>query len=113
MVTFTEEILNGKLCFLCSGSHCYCIIFLTSAFMYTYVMAIFINRCLVNVVFSVTKALNGQNSLKQNLNVLSKSPASLNACFPLALTPFFISIFIKSQLIPLQLHFDGLRADQL
>ena len=40
--------------------------FLTSDFICTHVMLIFINRCLLNVVFSMTKALNGQTSPKQN-----------------------------------------------
>ena len=49
--------------FICSCSHCCCIIFfLTSGFMYTYVMPILINQCLLNVVFSMAKALNGQSS---------------------------------------------------
>ena len=38
--------------------------FLTSVFIYTYVMLVLINGCLLNVIFSMTKALNGRNSPK-------------------------------------------------
>ena len=41
--------------------------FLTSIFMYTCVVLILINRCLLNVIFSMTKALDDQSSFKQNL----------------------------------------------
>ena len=34
--------------------------------MYAHVMLILINQCLLNVVFSITKALNGQISRKQH-----------------------------------------------
>ena len=83
--------------FICSCSHCCCIIFfLTSGFMYTYVMPILINQCLLNVVFSMAKALNGQSSpskisILPNLQCYLENPASPNACFPLFHTPFFIS----------------------
>ena len=40
--------------------------FLASGFMYTPVMLILINQCLLNVAFRMTKALNGQSSHKQN-----------------------------------------------
>ena len=40
------------------------LLFLTSDFMYTNIMLIFINRCLLNLIFSMEKALNGQNSSK-------------------------------------------------
>ena len=43
-------------------------LYLTLGFLYTCVMLTFINRCLLNVVFSMTKALNGQNSPKQNFH---------------------------------------------
>ena len=52
--------------FICSCNHCCCIIFLTSGFMYTHAMPVLINRCLLNVVFSMTKALNSQSSPKQH-----------------------------------------------
>ena len=42
-----------------------------------------------------------------------KNPASINACFPLFRTSFFISNFTKFQLTPLQLGFRGLWANQL
>ena len=74
--------------------------FLTSGFMYTHFMLILINRCLLNVVFSMSKVLNGQSSPKENINSLHLSmlfgkPASLYACFPLIHTTTFISNFIK------------------
>ena len=40
--------------------------FLTSSFMYTHVMPILINLLLLNVVFSMIKALNSQGSPKQH-----------------------------------------------
>ena len=40
------------------------LLFLTSDFMYTNIMLIFINRCLLNLIFSMKKALNGENSSK-------------------------------------------------
>ena len=42
--------------------------FLTSWFIYTYVLLILINQCSLNVVFSIMKELNGQSSSKQNLH---------------------------------------------
>ena len=42
-----------------------------------------------------------------------KNPASINACFPLFHTPFFISNFIKFELTPFQLGFRDLWANQL
>ena len=48
--------------FICSCSHSCKIIFLTSTFMKTHVMLILINQYLLNVFFSMTKALNCQNS---------------------------------------------------
>ena len=58
-------------------------------------MLILINQCLLNVVFSMAKALNGQSSPKENfrspyLSMLFENSASLNACFPLFHAPFFI-----------------------
>ena len=48
--------------FICSCSHCCCIIFFNfRLYMYTHVMLILINQCLLNF-FSITKALNGQIS---------------------------------------------------
>ena len=46
---------------------CSCIIFLTSGFMYTHVMLILTDQCLLNVIFCMTKTLlNGQSSPEQN-----------------------------------------------
>ena len=50
--------------------------------MYTNVTLDLINQCLLNVVFSMPKAWNGQNSLK------TENPASLNVCFTLFSTLF-------------------------
>ena len=71
------------------------------------------NQCLLNVVFSMTKALNDSSSPKQNLHSLHLSipflenTACIIACFPLFHFPFFISNFVKFQLTPLQLGFCG------
>ena len=49
--------------FICSCSHCCCIIFFKfKLYVYAQVMLILINRCLLNVAFSISKALNGQIS---------------------------------------------------
>ena len=40
--------------------------FLTTGFIYTHVMLISINQCLLNLVFSMTKALSGQSYPKQS-----------------------------------------------
>ena len=84
-------------------------------FTYRCVTLILINWCLLNVVFSITKALIGQNSPKQNFysSHLLMLPVSPYACFPFFHTPFFISNFIKLQLTPLQLGFCGLSANQI
>ena len=53
--------------FICSCSHCCCFTFFNlRLYMYAHVMLILINQCLLNVVFSITKALNGQISPKQH-----------------------------------------------
>ena len=89
--------------------------FLTSGFISTYATLTFIHRCLLNVIFSMTKALNGQNSIKQN-SILStfqcclENPASINAFLLIFSSPFFISNFIKYLLTPLQLRLHGLQA---
>ena len=70
----------------------------------------FTNQCLLNVAFSMTKELNDWSSPKQNFHSLPPSlqcyfenPTSIITCFLLFHTPFFISYFIKFQLIPLPL----------
>ena len=52
--------------FIYSYSHCCFIIFLTPGSMYKYVMLLLICRWLLNLICSMKKALNGQNSFKQN-----------------------------------------------
>ena len=89
--------------------HCCCFIFLKSGFMYTHVMLILINQCLLNVVFSMTKALNGQNSPKQNFpsrrfQCYLENPACLDACFPHFSNPFFIWNFIRTTSLTLGLE---------
>ena len=92
--------------FICSCCHCCCIILFTLGFMYTHVMLILIIRCLLNVVLSMTKALNGQSSPKQNFYSPHLSMLFEKACFSFTL-PFFISNFIKFLLTPLQLGLRG------
>ena len=106
-------------CFICSCSHCCCIIFFKfRLYMYAQTMLILINQCLLIVVFSITKALNGQISPKYHfyyphLSVLFGNSASLNACFPLFHTTFFILHFMKFQLTPFQLEHCGLFPNQI
>ena len=90
------------------------------------------NQCLLNIAFSMTKELNNRSSPKQNFHSLHfsilpsfqcyfESPATINACFPLFHTLFFIPFFIhhflfnfvKFQLIPVKLRFRGLWANQM
>ena len=81
-------------------------------------MLVLINKCLLNVVFSMTKTLKGQSSHKQNfyyphLQYYLENSASLNACFPLFHFTSFISNLIKIQLIQRQLGICGLCANQI
>ena len=84
-----------------------------------HLMLILINQCLLNVVFSIKKVLNGQISPKQHfyyphLSICYlENYASLNACFSLFHTPFYISNLIKFQVIPVQLRLCGLCANQI
>ena len=52
--------------FIYNCSHCCCIIFFTSGFVYRYIMLILISPWLMNLRCSMIKALNGPNSFKQN-----------------------------------------------
>ena len=70
--------------------------FLTSAFMYTHAVLILINLYLLNVFFSMTKALNSQNSSKQSLNF----PTPFNAIWIILLLIMFILLFF-----PLSFYF--------
>ena len=68
--------------------------------LYAHVMLNLIYQYLLNAVFSITKALNGQISPKQHfyyphLLCYLENSASLNACFPLFHTLFFILNLIK------------------
>ena len=53
------------------------------SFMYTWIMLILINQCLLDVVFSMIKALNGQSSPKQNLYSPHLSMLLGKPCFSL------------------------------
>ena len=55
--------------------------FLTSGFMYTHILAIVINKCLLNVAFSMSKVLNGQSTPKKNINSLCLSVPFGKPCF--------------------------------
>ena len=57
--------------------------------MYTCVMLISINWCLLNVIFSMTKAVNDQSSPKQNFYFLHLSMLLEKLCFSLCLFSFF------------------------
>ena len=48
-------------------------VFLNSGLMYTHAMLILINRCLLNLVFSMTKELNGQGLCKKSFHYLHLS----------------------------------------
>ena len=67
-------------------------IILTSRFMYTHVMLILINRCLLNVVFSMIK---GQSSPKQNLY----SPPLFSAIWKTLLLLMLAFLFSHSLLL--------------
>ena len=60
--------------------------------MYTFDILILINQRLMNVTFSTTKVLNGQDwKFSQNFYSLQcylENPASPCVCFPLLCTPF-------------------------
>ena len=65
-ISLIRKIPLTNTSFIYSCSHCCCIIFLTSGFMCRYIMLILISRRLVSFICSMTKALNEQNSSKQN-----------------------------------------------
>ena len=100
-----HEIVSFYL--ICSCSHGYCIIF---SFQASCVVLILINRCLLNVVFSMTNALNDQSSSKQNFCPLHLS--ILMRVFLFFSTTFF-SHFMKFHLTSLQLGLHGLSANQI
>ena len=52
--------------FIYNCSHCCCITFLASGFIYRYIMLILISSWLMNLKCCMIKALNGPNSFKQN-----------------------------------------------
>ena len=88
--------------FICSCSHCWRIIFFNfRLYMYTHVMLILINQCLLNIVLTLqkhwmVKFLPSNISTIPTFQCYLETSASLNACFPLFHTPFFISNLIKN-----------------
>ena len=52
--------------FIYNCSHCCCITFFASGFIYRYIMLILISSWLMNLKCCMIKALNGPNSFKQN-----------------------------------------------
>ena len=95
-----DKTIKANLVSVYSCSHCCCtIFFLTSHFMYRYIMLILINRWLLNLICRMKKAMNGQNSSKQNSQLLLHlSMLFGKPCFSLfssLLLPFFISSFIN------------------
>ena len=94
--------------------------FLTSGFMYRYIMPILINRWLLNLIFSMTKALSRQSSSKQNFQ-LPSSPlfnaiwkALLQILLVLLFSPsLFHFKFYKFFLAPFQLLLHILGAKQI
>ena len=78
-----------------SCSHCCCIIFLTPGFMYRYIMLILISRWLLNLIFSMRKASNGQISnhlIPPSLHFsMQFGKHCFNYClFSFSFSPFFI-----------------------
>ena len=78
-----------------SCSHCCCIIFLTPGFMYRYIMLILISRWLLNLIFSMRKASNGQISnhlIPPSLHFsMQFEKHCFNYClFTFSFSPFFI-----------------------
>ena len=71
LISRTRKILLTNSTFIYTCNHCRCIIFLTSGFMYRYTMLNLISPGLLNLIFSMKKALNDQNSSKQNSQTLS------------------------------------------
>ena len=88
-------------------------------YIYRHVIIILIKQCLLNVILSITKELNGKISPKQHFYYLHLSmldlenSACLSARFPLFHSPFFISNVIKFQLTPLQLGLCGLSVNKI
>ena len=69
--------------------------------MYIHVMLILINKCLLDVVFSMTKALNGSPKiLPSKISILptfqSYLEKPLNACFPFFTLPFLFQLTFGS-----------------
>ena len=97
--------------------YCCCIIFLTSGFMYRYIMLILITQWLQNLICNMAKALNGQNFSKQNFQPLSPSFSAiwktlLQLLLLLLFTPslFYFELY-KLFLAPRQLWLHSLRAN--
>ena len=95
--------------FIYSCSHSCCFFFLTLGFMYRYIMQILISQWLLNLICSMKKALNGQNSSKQNSEPPSHRFYAIWKTLPQLLLVFLFTSFLfpfklyKFFLIPLQL----------
>ena len=88
--------------FTYSCNHCCCVFFLTSGFLYRYIMLILISWWLLNLICSMAKAMNGQNSQPLlHLSMLFGKPCFNYCLFSSLLPRYFISNFINF----LWLHF--------
>ena len=91
--------------------------FLAAGFMYRYIVLILISRQLLNLICSITKALNGQNSSKQNsqtptphFNAIWKTLPQLSLVFLLTSSIFRFKLY-KFLLILLQMWLHSLQVD--
>ena len=85
--------------------------------MYRYIMLILFSRQLLNLICSMTNALDGQNSSKQNsqppsphFNAIWKTLPQLLLVFLFTPSLFHFKLY-KFLLTPLQLRLHSLRAD--
>ena len=105
-----QDNLPHQIAFLCNhpiqGSFIAAVIavvsfFLTSGFMYRYIMLILINQRLLNLICSMKKVMNGQNSSREksqpllHLSMLFGKPCFNYCLFSSLRPPFFISNFIN------------------
>ena len=76
--------------FISTCTHFCCIVFLTWGSMYTHVILILLTQCSLNVAFSMTKALNGQSTLKQKFPF----PPPFNAIWKKLLLLMLVFLFL-------------------
>ena len=87
--------------FICSCSHCCYIFFFffkSRLYMNTHVMLILINQCLLNVIFSITKALTGQISPKYHFYYFHLLMLFRKLCFCLSLFSSFLNFLFYFKL---------------